>query len=75
VDEYWVWYQLAEVRSFVLLKKPGILTAERGQPKKRYLRLPVAGLDKPNHCTYLLTESPWRTEDFRQQRLQLILHL
>lgn len=75
VDEYCQWYQslFAEVRSFEAFKQLHLGLISEAKRKSLPAIATVAGLDNAQSLHHFLTESPWRFEDFRQQRLQLIL--
>lgn len=75
IDEYCQWYQalFPEVRSFEAFKQLHLGLLSEAKRKTLPAIAQVAGLDNAQSLHHFLTESPWQIEDFRQQRLQLIL--
>jgi len=64
---------VVEVRSFRHLSSSGPIS----EAKRKSLPAGLAGLDnaQKSNCTIFSPGSPWRVEEFRQQRLQLILQI
>lgn len=77
VDEYCQWYQslFAEVRSFEAFKQLHLGLISEAKRKTLPAIATVAGLENAQSLHHFLTESPWQVEQFRQQRLQLILQV
>jgi SRSO17 transposase len=77
VDEYCQWYQslFAQVRSFEAFKQLHLGLLSEAKRKSLPAIATVAGLDNSQSLHHFLTESPWQIENFRQQRLQLILQI
>ncbi len=61
-----------EVRSFEAFKQLHLGLISQVNRKTLPAIATVTGLDNPQSLHHFLTESPWQTSDFRQQRLQLI---
>lgn len=75
IDEYCQWYQslFAEVRSFEAFKQLHLGLISEAKRKSLPAIARVSGLENAQSLHHFLTESPWCIENFRQQRLQLIL--
>jgi len=75
IDEYCQWYQtlFPEVRSFEAFKQLHLGLISQLKRKTLPAIAEVAGLDNAQALHHFLTESPWQTSAFRQQRLRLIL--
>lgn len=75
IDEYCQWYQtlFPEVRSFEAFKQLHLGLLSETKRKTLPAIATVAGLDNAQSLHHFLTESPWQTSAFRQQRLKLIL--
>ena len=75
IDEYCQWYQalFPEVRSFEAFKQLHLGLISKVKRKTLPAIAEVAGLDNAQALHHFLTESPWQTSAFRQQRLRLIL--
>lgn len=77
IDEYCQWYQalFPEVRSFEAFKQLHLGLISEVKRKTLPAIAQIAGVDNAQSLHHFLTESPWQIEDFRQQRLQLILRI
>jgi len=77
VDEYCQWYQslFAEVRSFEAFKQLHLGLLSEAKRKTLPAIATVAGLENAQSLHHFVTESPWQIEQFRQQRLQLIVQI
>lgn len=75
IDEYCQGYQplFLEVRRFEAFKQLHLGLISEANRKTLPAIAQVAGLDNAQSLHHFLTESPWQTLDFRQQRLQRIL--
>ena len=77
IDEYCQWYQalFPEVRSFEAFKQLHLGLISEVKRKTLPAIAQIAGVDNAQSLHHFLTESPWHIEEFRQQRLQLILRI
>jgi SRSO17 transposase len=75
VDEYCQWYQalFVEVRSFEAFNQLHIGLISESKRKSLPAIATVASLNNAQSLHHFLTESPWQLQNFRQQRLRLIL--
>ena len=75
IDDYCQWYQslFPEVRSFEAFKQLHLGLLSEAKRKTLPAIATVTGLDNAQSLHHFLTESPWHVENFRQQRLRLIL--
>ena len=77
VDDYWQWYRklFPGVRSFDVFKylHVGMISDIKRKTLPAIAR--VVGLSNEQGLLHFLTESPWKIEQLRQQRLRLILQV
>lgn len=77
VDEYCQWYEklFPEVRSFEAFKylHMGMISEIKRKSLPAIAR--VVGLDNHQPLHHFLTESPWKTQQLRKRRLELILEV
>lgn len=77
VDEYCQWYEklFPEVRSFEAFKylHMGMISEIKRKSLPAIAR--VVGLDNHQALDHFLTESPWKTQQLRKRRLELILQV
>jgi len=77
VDEYCQLYQslFAEVRSFEAFKLLHLGLISELKRKSLPAIAKAVGVKEPQSLHHFLTESPWSVQQFRQERLKLILEL
>jgi SRSO17 transposase len=75
VDDYCQWYQplFPEVRSFEAFKQLHVGMLSEVKRKSLPAIAKVTGLKNEQSLHHFLTESPWKAEQLRQERLRLIL--
>ncbi len=77
VDDYCQWYEslFPEVRSFEAFKHLHIGMLADIKRKSLPAIARVAGLEQEQSLHHLLTTSPWKVEQLREQRIKLILQV
>lgn len=77
VDEYCQWYEklFPEVRSFEAFKYLHVGMISEIKRKSLPAIARIAGLENHQPLHHFLTESPWKTQEIRTRRLELILQV